>query len=157
MSENGEDRIELGDPKQIGAIVKDARRSASIISSLSGVGPFRFVEWPSDRPDMTSFYKGRNGNFRLLEGFASFGNIEIELIEPIGGECGYTEHLARHGDGLHHIMFEVTDLEGTISKFNRLGISPLFGGTGNRPGTRWVQLDTVPLLGWSMELRNKLP
>jgi hypothetical protein len=83
MSDNSEDRIELGNPKQIGAIVKDARRSASLLSSLTGVGPFRFLEWPSDRPDMTSFHRGREGNFRLLEGFANFGNIEIELIEPI--------------------------------------------------------------------------
>jgi len=157
MSGELRSKINLGDPQQIGVVVKDARRTADMLSGLLGIGSWRFVEWPSDRPDMMSFYNGGNGNFRLLEAFARLGNIEIELIEPIEGECGYTEYLKEHGEGLHHIMFEVDDLDNTVSAFNQMGIGAVFGGTGNRPGTRWLHLNTVPLLGWSIELRNRLP
>ena len=86
-----------------------------------------------------------------------FGNIEIELIEPISGESGYSKYLEEHGEGLHHMMFEVPDLDEAVSLFSQLGINVLFGGTGNRPGTTWLHLDTIEMLGWSIELRNSLP
>jgi methylmalonyl-CoA/ethylmalonyl-CoA epimerase len=157
MASDSDLRKRLGAPKQIGVVVRDARKTADILSRLLGLGPFRFVDWPSDRPDMISFHRGNEGEFRLLEAFAQFGNIEIELIETVEGECGYSEYLREHGEGLHHLLFEVDDLDDTVSVFREMGIEPVFGGTGNRPGTRWLQLDTVPILGWSIELRNSLP
>ena len=154
MPEKTQETIEFGDPLQIGLVVKDARRMAELLSSLLGIGPFRFIEWPTNRPDMRSFYRGETGDFHLLEAFADFGNIEIELIEPVSGECGYSEYLEEHGEGLHHMMFEVPDLNEAIAYFKAKGIEVLFGGTGNRPGTTWAHLDTMELLGWTVELRN---
>ena len=103
--------INLGKPLQIGLVVKDARRTADLLFNLLGIGPFRFVEWPTDRADMRSFYHGKPGNFRILEAFANFENIELELIEPLGGESGYSEYLADRGEGIHHILFEVSDMD----------------------------------------------
>jgi methylmalonyl-CoA/ethylmalonyl-CoA epimerase len=149
-------KINFGKPVQIGLAVKDARRTANLLSELLGIGPFRFVQWPTNRPDMRSFYQGNPGSFRLLEAFAEFENIELELVEPLEGESGYSEYLAEHGEGLHHMLFEVSDMEAAIAWFKEKGLEVKMGGTGNRPGTTWLHIDTVPLLGWSVELRSKV-
>jgi methylmalonyl-CoA/ethylmalonyl-CoA epimerase len=156
MNEETKPKISLGKPLQIGLIVKDARRTADLLFNLFGIGPFRFIEWPTNRPDMRSFYKGEPGEFRVLEAFTNFENIELELIEPYGGESGYSEYLAERGEGIHHILFEVSDLDSAVAWFAEKGLSVKMGGTGNRPGTTWLHIDTVPLLGWSLELRNKV-
>jgi methylmalonyl-CoA/ethylmalonyl-CoA epimerase len=156
MNEPMKPQVHFGNPLQIGLVVKDARRTADLLFNLLGIGPFRFVEWPTDRADMRSFYQGQPGKFRLLEAFANWGNIELELVEPLGGESGYSEYLAQRGEGLHHLLFEVSDLEQAVAWFAEKGLSVKMGGTGNRPGTTWLHVDTVPLLGWAVELRSKV-
>jgi methylmalonyl-CoA/ethylmalonyl-CoA epimerase len=156
MNEEIRPKTNFGKPLQIGLVVKDARRTADLLFNLLGIGPFRFVEWPTDRPDMRSFYQGEPGDFRLLEAFTSFGNIELELIEPLSGESGYSEYLAQRGEGLHHLLFEVSDLDEAVAWFAEKGLPVKMGGTGNRPGTTWLHIDTVPLLGWAVELRSKV-
>ena len=156
MDEEETPKINFGKPLQIGLVVKDARKSAELLHELLGIGPFRFVEWPTSRPDMRSFYNEEPGDFRLLEAFAYFDNIELELVEPLSGKSGYSEYLAERGEGIHHMLFEVSDLENVVARFAEKGIPVKMGGTGNRPGTTWLHLDTVSLLGWSLELRNKV-
>lgn len=156
MDEEIKPKINIGKPLQIGLVVKDARRTADLLTNLLGIGPFRFVEWPSDRPDMGSFYNEKPGDFHLLEAFANFENIELELVEPLSGKSGYSEYLVERGEGIHHMLFEVSDLENVVAWFAERGISVKMGGTGNRPGTTWLHLDTVSLLGWSLELRNRV-
>jgi len=156
MDEESKPKINFGKPLQIGIVVKDARRTADLLFELLGIGPFRFVEWPTSRPDMRSFFNGEPGDFHVLEAFANFDNIELELIEPLGGKSGYSEYLAEKGEGLHHMLFEVSDLESVVAQFAEKGIPVKMGGTGNRPGTTWLHLDTVSILGWSVELRNRV-
>jgi methylmalonyl-CoA/ethylmalonyl-CoA epimerase len=156
MDEETKPKINFGKPLQIGIVVKDAHRTAELLTELLGIGPFRFVEWPTSRPDMRSFYNEEPGDFHVREAFASFENIELELVEPFGGISGYSEYLAERGEGLHHMLFEVSDLEAAVAWFADKGISVKMGGTGNRPGTTWLHLDTVSLLGWSVELRNRV-
>ena len=156
MDEEGKPKINLGKPLQIGIVVKDAHRTAELLSELLGFGPWRFVEWPTNRPDMRSFYNEEPGDFHVREAFTNFDNIELELVEPSGGKSGYSEYLAERGEGLHHMLFEVSDLEAAVAWFDEKGIPVKMGGTGNRPGTTWLHVDTVSLLGWSVELRNKV-
>ena len=156
MDEEIKPKFNIGKPLQIGLVVKDARRTADLLFELLGIGPFRFVEWPTSRPDMRSFYNEEPGDFRVLEAFANFDNIELELVEPLSGKSGYSEYLAERGEGIHHMLFEVSDLETVVALFADKGIPVKMGGTGNRPGTTWLHLDTVSILGWSLELRNRV-
>jgi catechol 2,3-dioxygenase-like lactoylglutathione lyase family enzyme len=156
MAEEIKPRMNFGKPLQIGIVVKDAHRTADLLFELLGIGPFRFVEWPTDRPDMKSVYHEESGDFRLLEAFTNFENIELELVQPLGGKSGYSDYLEERGEGIHHILFEVSDLDKVVDWFAEKGIPVQMGGTGNRPGTRWLHLDTVSLLGWAVELRSKV-
>lgn len=41
----------------------------------------------------------------------TLGDSEIELLEPIRPDTGIARYLERKGEGLHHLCFEVDDVE----------------------------------------------
>lgn len=49
------------------------------------------------------------------------GETKIELLEPTG-EGPITRFLARRGEGLHHIAFEVSDIHGFLKRMKDKGI-----------------------------------
>lgn len=45
----------------------------------------------------------------------SAGSSHIELIQPVDPESGVARFLERRGPGLHHVAFEVHDLEAALA------------------------------------------
>jgi methylmalonyl-CoA/ethylmalonyl-CoA epimerase len=139
---------------QIGIVVADRDRTTQLLTSLFGMGPFRFVEWP-DRAESKYYYRGVEESVRIKQAFVQLGDVEVELIQPLEGRSGYKDFLDETGGGIHHVLFEVTDIDPVIQKLEKHGITVLQSGTGIRPGTRWALLDTKELLGFLVELRHR--
>jgi methylmalonyl-CoA/ethylmalonyl-CoA epimerase len=55
------------------------------------------------------------------------GESRIELLEPINEDSPVARFLARRGEGLHHICYEVTDLAGRLNEFRARGVRVLDG------------------------------
>ncbi|MGO9366294.1 MAG: VOC family protein [Terriglobales bacterium] len=146
--------VQLNRLVQIGIVVADRDRTTQLLTSLFGMGPFRFVEWP-DRPESEYYYRGVQENIRIRQAFVQLGAVEIELIEPLEGRSGYRDFLDQTGGGIHHVLFEVTDIDPVLEKLALSGVKVLQSGTGIRPGTRWALLDTQELLGFLVELRHR--
>lgn len=47
---------------------------------------------------------------------------QIHLIEPIGKETPISNFLEKRGDGLHHIAFEVEDVEEKVEELRNKGV-----------------------------------
>jgi methylmalonyl-CoA/ethylmalonyl-CoA epimerase len=139
---------------QIGIVVSNRDRTTQLLTTLFGIGPFRLVEWP-DRPEAKYYYRGAEEHVRLKQAFVQLGEIEIELIQPVEGHNAYQDFLDQTGGGIHHVLFEVPDIDPVIRDLNKAGITVLQEGTGIRPGTRWALLDTQKLLGFLVELRHR--
>jgi hypothetical protein len=56
-----------------------------------------------------------------------------------------------------YIRFNVDDLQPVLDYVKTHGIKVLVSGTGLRPGTTWVHLDTADRAGFVIELMNVLP
>jgi methylmalonyl-CoA/ethylmalonyl-CoA epimerase len=54
--------------------------------------------------------------------FLPSGESEIELLEPLHQESGIGRFLAKRGEGLHHICFEVEDIDATLADLKTRGI-----------------------------------
>lgn len=139
---------------QIGIVVPDRDRTIQTLTNLFGIGPFRLIEWP-DRPESKYYYRGSEQEIQLKQAFARIGDVEIELIEPVRGRNGYQDFLEQVGGGIHHVLFEVPDIDSVLRELEKSGISVLQSGTGIRPGTRWALLDTQERLGFFIELRHR--
>jgi methylmalonyl-CoA/ethylmalonyl-CoA epimerase len=142
---------------QIGIVVPNLEQSTRLLMELFGIGPFRFIEWP-DRPDSRYWFRGHEESIRIRQGFAQAGVLELELIQPVDGEQNaYRQFLRDHGGGIHHVLFEVDDMDAIVTVLAHQGVSVLQAGTGIRPGTRWVLLDSFKLVGFLIELRQRAP
>src|SRR6266853_2550026 len=139
---------------QIGIVVADRDRTTQLLTSLFGIGPFRLVEWP-DRADSKYYYRGVEEHIRIKQAFVQLGDVEVELIQPLEGSNGYQHFLDQTGGGIHHILFEVNDINPVLEELAKAGVSVLQAGTGIRPGTRWALLDNQKLLGFLIELRHR--
>ncbi len=54
--------------------------------------------------------------------FMPVGSDEVELIEPIGEDGPVARFLLKRGEGIHHICFEVDDLDGELARLKAAGV-----------------------------------
>ena len=139
---------------QIGIVVADRDQTTQLLTSLFGIGPFRLVEWP-DRAESKYYYRGVEEKIRVRQAFVQLGDVEVELIQPLEGHNAYKDFLDETGGGIHHVLFEVSDIDPVLQELAKSGVTVLQSGTGIRPGTRWALLDTRELLGFFVELRHR--
>jgi methylmalonyl-CoA/ethylmalonyl-CoA epimerase len=49
------------------------------------------------------------------------GSGRVELLEPLGEDTPVGRFLAKRGPGMHHVAYEVSDLEATLDELARAG------------------------------------
>jgi methylmalonyl-CoA epimerase len=53
------------------------------------------------------------------------GRVIIELLQPLGSEGVMAKFLEKHGEGFHHICYEVDDIKAEIASLKAAGIEVL--------------------------------
>jgi methylmalonyl-CoA/ethylmalonyl-CoA epimerase len=143
---------------QIGVVVADLDRATRNLSEIFGIGPFRKIEWPpAGRPDFQLFYYGEPGKFTARMAFTELGPVELELIQPLEGQSIWADFLRDHGEGIHHIRFNVDEIEPVVSYLAGQGIQPAQHGSGIRPGTMWMNFGSEDKVGFVIEIMKVLP
>ena len=54
--------------------------------------------------------------------FLPLPGSEVELVQPTTDDSGIAKYLAKHGPGMHHICFEVDDIEGALRQLKARGV-----------------------------------
>ena len=49
------------------------------------------------------------------------GENHVELLAPLGPDTPVGKFLARQGPGLHHVAYQVTDIEATLAELKQAG------------------------------------
>lgn len=113
---------------QVAVVVRDL--DTAMASYLAqGVGPWDVYTYgPHRMPRMT--FRGEERPYKMKLALASVGPTMYELIESIEGPNIYEEHLAAHGEGLHHLGYEVPDIEAEIARMAQQGVALLQSGHG---------------------------
>jgi methylmalonyl-CoA/ethylmalonyl-CoA epimerase len=139
---------------QVGMVVRDCEATAKRYWNDFGIGPWRFYTvTPSNTPGMTLRGKPVEHSFRAA--LTTIGGVELELIEPLDGESVYAEHLAGHGEGLHHVAVEVEDFERAKIHLRAKGYAEIQSG---RPFdvAAYAYFDTYKGLACMTELNSEL-
>jgi methylmalonyl-CoA/ethylmalonyl-CoA epimerase len=58
------------------------------------------------------------------------GSVAVQLVEPLDDASPLAQHLAEHGEGLHHICFAVADVPGTAAELADPGAPHVTVGSG---------------------------
>lgn len=157
-NETDNTRGKFDDFAQIGVVVHDIARSIKYLSEIFGIGPFRVIDYPpAGRDDIERYYHGKPADFTARLAFANLGAIELELIQPLKGKSIWRDFLDEHGEGIHHIRFNVPDIERTTAYLKGHDIGVFQMGTGLRPGTMFKYFETESQVGFIIEAMNKLP
>jgi methylmalonyl-CoA/ethylmalonyl-CoA epimerase len=69
--------------------------------------------------------------------FLPVGDTEIELVRPTTDDSGVAKYLQKRGPGMHHICFEVDDIEGALRQLKARGVrlineTPMPGAGGKQ-------------------------
>ncbi len=63
------------------------------------------------------------GQHKVKAAFLTAGNMNIELVEPLSKESPVAKFLERRGQGLHHLAFEVSNIEEMLQELKASGVA----------------------------------
>ena len=136
----------LPDADQICIVVRDLKGTAAYYEKVLGIGPFVFPRIEYD--EVT--YRGRPSNGYWEMAFARLGAFELELASPVRPPSIYEDFLLEHGEGLHHVGFDVKDMDAVVREAQRQGIEVLMRGRTRTGG--FAHLDTRRIGGTIFEI-----
>jgi len=95
----------------VGIVVSSLNESIPIYEHILGVQPVSIKDVPTQGV-RAAFFEVANG-------------VEVELIEPLDTENSVGRFLERHGQGIHHICFEVEQVDEELESMANKGINPI--------------------------------
>ena len=98
-------RFGLGPIGQIAYVVNDMEEALARYGAL--YGPFEHYTAKLDE----CLIRGEVADCTLHVATNNEGPIEVELIAGLEGHPPHADHLREHGEGLHHVRFDVEDVE----------------------------------------------
>jgi len=100
-------------------VVKDMDKALAFYSKAFGL-KFEDVQQHDLPPDV--IYKGKPCPYTMKVTFAHMGPVRLELVQVVKGQCIYTDFIKKYGEGLHHLGFEVADLEKEVANAKSQGL-----------------------------------
>ena len=148
MAKQQEPRVKLPPVQQVCIVVKDIDRAIEYYTSTFGMGPFSVLD-----VDMEGvLLRGKPISAKIKVAFADSGPLQIELIQPVEGKSIYTEFLDSKGEGLHHLAFQVDDLDALLAELSKEGIEPIWHQRLPQFGIAFAYLNTDRIGGVIFEL-----
>jgi methylmalonyl-CoA/ethylmalonyl-CoA epimerase len=139
---------------QIALVVHSVERTAERCWNDFRLGPWKFYTFdPSNVADMK--IRDRRVDHAMRIALAMIGDIEWEIIEPLDDKSIYAEHLRTHGEGLHHIQFDVGDYEEAGAHFLQSGCPEITSGKSY--GYSYAYFETGCSLGCLTEIYSSPP
>ena len=132
-------------PCQIGMIVKDIEESKRKVAAFYGIdvpptvggGDFEITKCQ---------YMGEpapDANCKMA--FFEMGNIQLELIEPNEEPSTWRNFLNEHGEGMHHIAFQVRDSARQVANAEAAGLKLVQHGLYGDASGEYNYLDAPEL------------
>lgn len=130
------------------------RRLEPVLDYWSRLG---FTERSTTHPPLWDLrYHDQPGQFDQTLGWQRHGRVVYEWIAPLKGPTVYSDHMERHGEGFHHLAFDVADLDQEVARWTALGFPFIQGGAWGEKGKpgwgRYAYQDTDAIAGAEVEL-----
>jgi catechol 2,3-dioxygenase-like lactoylglutathione lyase family enzyme len=137
---------------QVAVVVRDLDAAMVRYWTQHGIGPWDVYTYGPQRLSVMTF-RGESRPYVMKLALAFVGDTMYELIESVEGPSIYDEHLAAHGEGLHHLGYYVADIDEAIAAMAARGYALLQSGRGfGQDGDgAYAYFDTASDLGCIME------
>jgi|SRR5690554_661379 len=98
--------IKMNKIEHIGIAVKNLEESNELFSKLFGKSHYKIEEVASEGVNTSFFQVGEN---------------KIELLEATKPDSPIAKFIEKKGEGIHHIAFDVSDIEAEITRLKKEG------------------------------------
>lgn len=109
--------------EHIGIAVKNLTQSNQLFEKLLGKAPYKMEEVLSEHVN-TSFFQ--------------MADSKIELLEATSEDSAIAKFIAKKGEGMHHIAFEVEDIEAEMKRLASEGFRLLNEKPKRGADNKWV-------------------
>ena len=138
MKQDSNNKLDFSRPWDMAVVVRDIERTVKHLEAL-GIGPFIQPHPPSGAEGL--FFQGRplDSNYKALTG--RLGKMQLEIIQPDDRPNPWAAFLNTRGEGIHHIGFQVEDVEKEVNRLTGHGAEvPFFGKINGKIGAAYVDL-----------------
>ncbi len=134
---------------QVGIVVADVEATAREWSRMLGL-PMPEIRITDELDFARTEYEGAPTYARARMAFLHLGQVDIELLEPIGEPSTWNDHLLQHGPSMHHIAFEISGMGDKRAYLGSQGLGLI--QRGEYVGGRYAYFDSQARLGAILEL-----
>ena len=120
--------IARGPITQVCWVTDDLEASERLLTEQFDTGAWTRIESVTFGADATTL-RGEPVEFTAHISLGYAGDLQLELIQPVSGPTIHAEFLAEHGPGLHHVCFEVDDVDVACAAAEAAGVPVLMRGS----------------------------
>jgi len=137
---------------QVAIVVRDIEAAARKWADVLGM-PTPEVIITRPGLEVAQTYKGVRSSAQAKLAFFNLGQVQLELIEPMGGDSTWQEALDRNGEGLHHLAFWVDGMQKSVDFLRGRGIPMV--QRGDMGEGQYAYFDAEEELGVTLELLER--
>lgn len=141
---------------QVAIVCKDVAACSARWANVLGM-PAPKIQTTRPGHEVRVIYHGKPSEGQAKLAFFQTGQTVIELIEPVGDNTSWKEGLDQNGESVHHLGFQVQDLDKTVASFEKQGMGVVHRGRYDSNDGDYVYLDTRDKLGVTIELLHSDP
>jgi methylmalonyl-CoA/ethylmalonyl-CoA epimerase len=136
---------------QIAIVCRDIEATSKRWAGLLGM---EVPKISTTRPgkEVHMIVRGKPSDARVKLAFFQTGQVVIELLQPLGGASNWQEGLDKNGESVHHIGFQVEDLDKSLKACEKLGFPNVHQGRYDSDDGTYVYVDSKNQLGVTVEL-----
>ncbi len=147
-SKENPEKLILPEPSHIGYITRDIERAKKNLQRFFGFDSFTMMV-----PNyFNKKYHGEPEDFKAQLAFCRVGNVVYELIQVLSGRTSYEDFMNEHGEGIHHLGYEISSLAKWTAAYKEVGIEPIM--SGERVGLKFAYFNTPEII---VELIERTP
>lgn len=134
---------------QVALIVKDAEKVGKNIAAMFGLeeSPYEII---GEYELANTMYKGHPTPAKAKATFYHMGNLDMEIIEPMGEPSTWNDFLQEKGEGIHHIAWYVKGIDEVRAYLEGKGMEMI--QQGNWDGGQYMYFDATEQIGFIIEL-----
>lgn len=138
---------------QVGFVVRDIETTKKKFAQFFGIEPPRHFDGGKFEVTGTTVMGKPAPDANCLLAFFDAGpNVQIELIQPNGVKSTWQDFLDEHGEGIHHIAFQVKETDNVILSCENFGMKCVQRGKYGGGNGEYTYMDATKDLKCIIEL-----
>jgi methylmalonyl-CoA/ethylmalonyl-CoA epimerase len=136
---------------QVAIVCRDVEATSKRWAAVLGVDPPQ-IRTSKPGQEVKVMFRGHASNGQAKLAFIKLGQVQLELIQPVGGDTSWKQFLDKNGEGVQHIAFQVADVDKSVKAFADSGMPVLHQGRYDDDSGSYTYIDSAKALGVTLEL-----